>query len=260
MLIHVIRPIPEKAIDFIAQHEGCRLAAYPDPATGGAPWTIGYGSTRGVVQGMTITLEDAQSRLRGDLETSAKLLEDCIGEDIVESLTENQYAALLSFVFNVGCKRDWKICVALRAKNYDAVPAELMRFTYANGRKMQGLVNRRAEEVKLWSTDEPGSTPEAPPSSITRAIPTPPAPQAVKPLAKSKSFLTTVATAAIAIAQPAVESSKGAIKAVNDAVAPYAGQSEVLRGLQDHLNLVLAGLAVASVFFLWLKDRNARTS
>jgi lysozyme len=39
------RSIPQCAVDFVSQHEGLRLNAYPDPATGGDPWTIGYGST-----------------------------------------------------------------------------------------------------------------------------------------------------------------------------------------------------------------------
>ena len=51
--------LSQRGIDLIKQFEGYSSKAYPDPATGGAPWTIGYGTTNGVKPGMIITAEQA---------------------------------------------------------------------------------------------------------------------------------------------------------------------------------------------------------
>ena len=50
-------------LELIKHFEGCSLEAYPDPGTGGVPWTIGYGSTVGVSKGMVITQEEAELML-----------------------------------------------------------------------------------------------------------------------------------------------------------------------------------------------------
>ncbi len=57
----------EDGVRLIKSFEGLRLDAYPDPGTGGDPWTIGYGTTRGVVPGMTITEAEAEELLVDDL-------------------------------------------------------------------------------------------------------------------------------------------------------------------------------------------------
>ena len=85
--------------------EQCRLVAYkptPDDV-----WTIGWGSTKGVTPGMEITAEEANARLSQDLSDA----ETCINKRINGiAITQNQYDALVSFVFNVGCRNfsnDW---------------------------------------------------------------------------------------------------------------------------------------------------------
>ena len=58
-----MRAIPAKAVDFTAKHEGKRLKAYPDPASGGKPYTIGYGPPgQDVVPGMTVKIGRAAGR------------------------------------------------------------------------------------------------------------------------------------------------------------------------------------------------------
>ncbi|WP_236273088.1 lysozyme, partial [Escherichia coli] len=59
--------LSQRGIDLIKQFEGYSSKAYPDPATGGAPWTIGYGTTKGVKPGMIITAEQAEKMLRDDV-------------------------------------------------------------------------------------------------------------------------------------------------------------------------------------------------
>ena len=268
-----MRPIPDVAVTFVADKEALRLKAYPDPDSlrgiemakppakrrpdwrtlPGDPWTIGYGHTGPEVhEGLTITAAQAKTWLRQDLLTSAAKLWKRIG-DVVNDLTENQYAALLSFVFNLGDgdpkKPEWSIWGILRARAFDQVPAQMTRFVNAGGKKRQGLVNRRAAEVILWSTDEPGSTDATPPSSVTRAIETPPSPMS-KPLVTSKSFLTTAAT--VAATAPV------AVKQVSDAIAPYADKSETVAKVAAVLATIAALLAVAALVFQWLKHRGEK--
>lgn len=257
MLINVIRPVPQEAVDFVKAHEGCRLTAYLD-SVGVA--TVGYGHTGpGVRVGQTISQDQADDYLRQDLATASSRLEGAVGEACVTELTVNQYAALLSFVFNVGIQPTWGICQKLKAQQFDAVPAELMRFVNAGGRKLQGLVNRRADEVKLWSTDEPGSVPDDPSSSVTRAVDTPPTDPVVKPLTKSKSFVNQCAQACLAGGTLVAGTIQGAGKSLNDAISPYVGQSAILQHLQGALIVALAGSAVLGVFLLWLKNQEAKS-
>ncbi len=171
-----MRAIPDLAVDFVARHEGRRLGAYQDQ---GGVWTIGYGHTGGVKPGARITVAEARGLLKADLAVAGLRLACKLGV-VADELTEPQYAALLSFVFNLGtgdpARREWTIWTRLRARRFDQVPLEMMKFVNAGGRKLQGLVNRRSEEVKLWSSDEPGSTTDVLSSGVTRVIPTPPTP------------------------------------------------------------------------------------
>ena len=168
---------------------------------------------------------------------------------MVEALTPAQYTALLSFVFNLGANANWTIWKVLKARRYDEVPPQLMRFVNAGGRVVRGLVRRRAAECALWhETDEAPAV--TPPSSLTRATPTPPTPTDSKPLAQSKSFAaaaaTGVTTAAVAVGE------------ISRAVSPYAAQSHLVERCVSALALAAAVLAVAALTFAWLKRRGAR--
>ncbi len=245
-----MRAIPDSAVSFIARHEGKRLVAYPDPATGGEPWTIGFGHTGGVKPGDKITLEQAKAFLKGDLKIAAGRIEARIG-DVVNELTSNQYAALLSFVFNVGANPSWTIWKRLRARQFDQVPGELIKFVNANGRKLKGLVNRRAEEVKLWSTDEPGSTDRVVPSSITREIDTPPT--AADPVPAHKSA--TLMTGALGV----MATVPVAAKQVTDAVEPYQDASPWIGQVVALVATIAAAAAVVVLVLNWMAKRQARS-
>jgi lysozyme len=244
-----MRPIPDLAIDFVARWEGRRLTAYRDVA---GILTVGYGHTGPeVVEGQTITAARAHALLKADLQTAAARLEARVGQDVVEALTTSQYAALLSFVFNLGADPRWTIWKVLKARRFDEVPPQLMRFVNAGGRVVQGLVNRRAAECALWHEGQ-GAPAETPPSSVTRVSPTPPTPTDTKPLAASKSFTTVAATGVTAAAV--------AVGEVSKAVSPYAAQSQLVERCVSALALAAAVLAVAAVVFAWLKRRGARVS
>lgn len=258
MLINVIRPVPDAALAFVKVHEGCKLTAYLDSV--GVP-TVGYGRTGPDVHlGLSITQDQADDYLRQNLATAAYKLEAAVGEACVTELTSNQYAAMLSFTFNVGFDPKWQICKCLKAGNFDVVPSEMMRFVNAGGKKLAGLVNRRADEVKLWSTDEPGSIPDSPPSSVTRQVDTPPTDAAVKPLSKSKSWWGGIVSAGLASASAVAPQIKQGVDGATAAIEPYVGKSEVLQAISSHLALVAAAAALAVPALLWLKNHEAKTS
>lgn len=135
----------------IKQWEGLRLAAYQDSA---GVWTIGYGHTGGVFPGMRISNKEASTFLLEDLEEAIRAVESLVRVE----LTDNQFGALVSFVFNlgVGAFRKSTLLRELNKGNYERVPTELARFNKIRVggvyRVDKGLVNRRSAEIGLWAS------------------------------------------------------------------------------------------------------------
>lgn len=141
------RHISPEGLTLIKQWEGCRLTAYKDVA---GVWTIGYGSTGAHVRaGMTISQAEADALLVADLARFERAVEKLVKVP----LSDGQFAALVSFAFNVGegALQKSTLLKKLNAGNYDAVPGELAKWVNAGGKKVQGLVNRRAAEAGLWA-------------------------------------------------------------------------------------------------------------
>lgn len=140
------RRINGEGLALIKRWEGCKLEAYRDV---GGVWTIGYGHTRTARQGLTITQEQAEGLLREDLRVYEAAVDDAVHVD----LTENQFAALVSWTFNVGvgAMRRSALIRRLNAGEYDAVPGELARWNKVKGGIVPGLSNRRAAEAGLWA-------------------------------------------------------------------------------------------------------------
>lgn len=169
--------ITPETIEHVKRWEGLRLTAYPDPGSrDGTPWTIGYGHTSDaafpVVKGATITAERAEQLLMHDLEAAAAIVDGAVKVP----LTDNQRGALISFVFNVGPGGKGKpgfltstLLKKLNAGQYDAVPGELAKWKYNDGKVMEGLINRRAAEAGLWAkgsfvaSNTVAAAPERPP-------------------------------------------------------------------------------------------------
>ncbi|EBY8083587.1 lysozyme [Salmonella enterica subsp. enterica] len=130
---------------FIRAREGVKLAAYQD---GGGVWTIGYGHTRGVKQGQVINHEQADEFLDSDL----RQVESCISERVTVALNQNQFDALVSFVFNVGRQAfsDSTLLKKLNEGNYRAAADQFTRWVYDNDQFVQGLYNRRVAERDLF--------------------------------------------------------------------------------------------------------------
>ena len=140
--------INKLGLELIKSYEGLRLNAYPDPATGGDPWTVGYGSTGPHVRkGLTITLAQAEELLRSDL----RRFEDGVAA-CAPVTTANQFAALVSFAFNCGLG-NLKSSTLLRLHNegkYALAAEQFGRWNKAAGKVMNGLTRRRASEAALY--------------------------------------------------------------------------------------------------------------
>ncbi len=146
------RRINAAGLSHIMQWEGKRLVAYQDVA---GIWTIGYGHTTAagiprVREGMRISDKEAEDILKKDLGK----FEDRVTRLVKVPLTDNQFAVLVSFDFNTGALHKSTLLKKLNAGDYDAVPAELMKWVNAGGKRVQGLVNRRAAEAGLWAKGE----------------------------------------------------------------------------------------------------------
>ena len=137
--------INQAGLDLIKSFEGLRLSAYRDPV---GIWTIGYGTTRGVREGMQITERMADELLLGDV----AYFENVVRSLVKVSLTDNEFSALVSFVYNLGegnLSRS-TLLKKLNAGDKRGAADELPRWNKAGGKVLQGLVRRRAAERALF--------------------------------------------------------------------------------------------------------------
>ncbi len=133
------------AADIIKRFEGCKLTAYKCPA---GVWTIGYGHTSGVKEGMVISEGEAFARLMMDMQEAGGSIEKLVKV----TLNDNQFAALVSFVFNVGAGafRKSTMLTLLNGNAYRGAAEQFGRWTKAGNQVLPGLVKRRAAERALF--------------------------------------------------------------------------------------------------------------
>lgn len=143
----------EKGIRLIKQFEGCRLTAYPDPGTGGAPWTIGFGWThpvdgKPVRPGMTIDQATADRLLK----TGLVGYENDVLKVARVKLTQGQFDALVSFAYNVGSRAlsTSTLLKKLNAGDITGAADEFLRWNKAGGKVLNGLTHRREAERALF--------------------------------------------------------------------------------------------------------------
>ena len=160
--------IPQSGLDLIKTFEGCekmgndgRVHSYPDPKTGGKPYTIGYGSTKDengkpFSLGVSISKEQAESLF---LNTVRKDYWESLKETIPywKEMNDNQRAALLSFAYNLGPRffgapNFNTITNVLKNKQWDKVPDALLLYHNPGSNVAEGLKKRRQAEGKLWAT------------------------------------------------------------------------------------------------------------
>ena len=141
----ITRSAIDIARDFIAKWEGLRLDAYKCSAN---VWTIGYGHTGDVKPGDRITKEEALALLEADMTDAI----ECVDQNVDVDINDGQQAALVSFVFNLGCGafRGSTLLMLLNAGNYDKAAQQFARWNRAGGVVVNGLVRRRKAETKLF--------------------------------------------------------------------------------------------------------------
>lgn len=148
---HVLMFHPDVALDFISEFEqgpkgGPALEAYLCPA---GVWTIGFGHTKNVHKGDTITRNEAYDLLTKDLVQTQEELAAIVKVPV----TENQFIALMSWLFNLGLTpavRRSTLLRKLNAEDYEGVAEEFPKWRKSAGQVLPGLVNRRTEEKKIF--------------------------------------------------------------------------------------------------------------
>ena len=141
----VVRQINQAGKKLIEEFEGLRLTAYKDSRD--IP-TIGYGHTKNVHLGLTITKQQAEEFLSQDL----RVAEAGVQDHVKVSLNDNQFAALVSFVFNLGAGNlaSSTLLRELNAGNYQAAADQFPRWDHAGKSVLPGLKRRREAERKLF--------------------------------------------------------------------------------------------------------------
>ncbi|MGJ0639424.1 lysozyme [Xenorhabdus bovienii] len=140
--------ISENGINKIKSYEGLRLHAYPDPATGAEPWTIGYGHTKGVKPEQIITEQQAETFLHEDLIPIYAEIQRIVKVP----LTQGQFDALCSFIFNLGIGNfiHSTLLKKLNLADYQGAAEEFLKWDRADGRVLADLRVRRASEQKMF--------------------------------------------------------------------------------------------------------------
>lgn len=139
--------VSNNGINLIKRFEGLELKSYKDSV---GILTIGYGHTHAVKAGDVITGEQADAFLREDLQVA----ELTINTNVKVKLTQGQFDALASFVFNLGSGNFVKSTLIrkLNAGNYAGAADEFGKWVNAGGKKLPGLVKRRAAEREVFLT------------------------------------------------------------------------------------------------------------
>lgn len=135
----------QNAIQLVKASEGVRLVAYSDVK---GVLTIGYGHTGNVRPGQTITQAQAEDFLVQDMAAAA----DAVNRLVQVKLTQNQFDALVDFVFNEGQGHfaGSTLLKLLNQRNYQAAAGQFRVWCMAGGVVLQDLVNRRAAERALF--------------------------------------------------------------------------------------------------------------
>lgn len=137
----------------IQRFESCRLRAYPDPGTGGAPWTVGWGHT-----GMNVgpTTVWSQAMADANFASDAQRFVDGVTKLVGASpTTQDQFDAMTCLAYNIGLGNFGASTLLKKhkAEDYAGAQAEFSKWNKAAGRVLPGLVTRRTAESKLYGGD-----------------------------------------------------------------------------------------------------------
>jgi len=134
-----------KGIDLIKKWEGLSTVPYLCPAN---IWTIGYGHTGGVKPTDSISKEEAELLLQTDLLKFEKQVLSLI----IVPLRQEQFDALVSFTFNLGASSLQRSTLRMKLNrgDYNDAADEFLKWVWAGGKKLPGLLSRRIEERALF--------------------------------------------------------------------------------------------------------------
>jgi len=138
--------ISKRGLDFIKRREELRLTSYQDI---GGVWTMGYGHTGSVLAKQTISITQAESLLRQDIGWA----EHAIRTLVTSPLSQNEYDALVSLVFNIGQHNFAKSTVLkkLHVMDYEGAADAFLMWDKVDGKVSKGLMNRRRDERLFFS-------------------------------------------------------------------------------------------------------------
>ena len=137
--------ISEDGLELIKKFEGCETTAYQDSV---GVWTIGFGHTKGVEEGQTCSIEDAESMLADEMDEYEGYINNMVKVD----LQQHEFDALVSWVYNLGPTNlgESTMLKVLNGGQFDRVPEEMNRWTRAGGKILEGLVRRRQAESLMF--------------------------------------------------------------------------------------------------------------
>ena len=135
----------QDCVDLVKSFEGFRDKAYLCPAH---VWTIGYGTTENVQSGDVVTETEAEELLRNDLLDASKAVDELVDVE----LSQSQYDALVSFIYNVGREafRNSTMLKLINAGNFPGAALQFQRWNKGGGQVLPGLTRRRAAERALF--------------------------------------------------------------------------------------------------------------
>lgn len=145
----MMKTSPE-GIALMHHYEQCRLRAYPDPGTGGAPWTIGWGDTGpDVVPGLVITQAEADARFSNRL---SREFEPAVRSALRVQVAQLEFDALVSLAYNIGVRalRDSTLMRLLNSSDKAGASDQFLRWDKAAGKSLLGLRRRRAAERAMF--------------------------------------------------------------------------------------------------------------
>lgn len=154
--------ISKLGINLIKEFEGCRLTAYYCPA---GVLTIGYGHTKNVTKGQTITQAQAEALLVSDLAAYEKAVQ---AYDSRYSWTQNEHDALTSFCYNLGTGSIMQVTASGQRSKSD-IAEKMLLYNKANGKELAGLTRRRKAERAMFIDTVPVIT-DKPQTSSTPGI------------------------------------------------------------------------------------------
>ena len=150
------RAIGPAGLALIKRFEGCarqrrdgQFAAYPDPGTGGPPWTIGWGATgKDIAKGTVWSQAQCDARLTANLVRFAREVTRALDG---APTSQDQFDALVSFHYNTGAIAKATLTRLHKAGRFAAAADEFGKWVNAGGKRLPGLIRRRRAEAALYA-------------------------------------------------------------------------------------------------------------